>query len=297
MDARSRRRRAAGLTGAGLRRRGLRTSRGPGRGHADHGLPGQHERRLAAPRGRVRLRGAQPVAGLELDDLALRAQPVLLRPAAAGEQRLRRRRSVWTWAAWCGSAQPATACCTVWITTRWPTWRGSPRSRSCATPTWSPARSTRSSTGSTTCAPSSTRPSRAGCPTGSVSAKSSVRARGRCSARATARAATSSARAASIDNATTDFTFGVHGQAGGLDLDYEILTRNFRENGPTPTGPYEQALPPGHDGGATRPDAGDAVQRPALVPERGVPGQPGARVAAHRAQAQGPGGDQQRATS
>lgn len=58
-----------------------------------------------------------------------------------------------------------------------------------------------------------------------------------------------------IDNATTDFVFGAHARAGGMDLDYEILTRGFREKGQTPMGIYEEAFRPATPGSAPDPDS------------------------------------------
>jgi hypothetical protein len=58
-----------------------------------------------------------------------------------------------------------------------------------------------------------------------------------------------------IDNSTSDFTFGVHAKSGGMDLDYELLTRDFRENGATPMGTYEQAFRPATPPSAPDPDS------------------------------------------
>lgn len=51
-----------------------------------------------------------------------------------------------------------------------------------------------------------------------------------------------------IDRATTDVTFGAHVSKGGVDVDYELLSRQFQEDGATPTAPYEEAFRPATPG-------------------------------------------------
>lgn len=52
-----------------------------------------------------------------------------------------------------------------------------------------------------------------------------------------------------VDESTTDISVGAHARFGRVDLDYELLSRQFEETGETPLAPYERAYHPGNPPG------------------------------------------------